>query len=407
MVANLQDLAILQATEPQNQEAVSFALTINNYGTAIPELLRYIDDYIEETHRIPVEKTEYPVESGVQYTDHIIVKPVVLTLTGFVSDALRLSHTDQNTPLELRGAVAFSRIEALVNQRRPIATVYTQNKTYQNMVITGVEARSSSETGQSSTFIITLEELQIVNISVERTTRSTIVVDKGQFSAPLTSAVSQEQFAEQMLGTYSGQFTDTNDANRFIDVTQLPVVPEARTVGEAEGDTITNLAARTNQLRQNLIKEYSLKEGVDFVEGGSLSTLTLKQIYDSDALRNLRLPRQRIPVFSNRKSDYFTIVLEGQEITMGLTRNVPEDRTEPVTWAGSIEFNNQVRNFPVVPYNWLSFRVEEFNGSIRTLPKPGRRNAVFGTLSPWVADFDMWYYPQESIDIISSAILDD
>ena len=219
MVANLQDLAILQATEPQNQEAVSFALTINNYGTAIPELLRYIDDYIEETHRIPVEKTEYPVESGVQYTDHIIVKPVVLTLTGFVSDALRLSHTDQNTPLELRGAVAFSRIEALVNQRRPIATVYTQNKTYQNMVITGVEARSSSETGQSSTFIITLEELQIVNISVERTTRSTIVVDKGQFSAPLTSAVSQEQFAEQMLGTYSGQFTDTNDANRFIDVT--------------------------------------------------------------------------------------------------------------------------------------------------------------------------------------------
>ena len=167
------------------------------------------------------------------------------------------------------------------------------------------------------------------------------------------------------------------------------------------------MAARTNQLRQNLIKEYSLKEGVDFVEGGSLSTLTLKQIYDSDALRNLRLPRQRIPVFSNRKSDYFTIVLEGQEITMGLTRNVPEDRTEPVTWAGSIEFNNQVRNFPVVPYNWLSFRVEEFNGSIRTLPKPGRRNAVFGTLSPWVADFDMWYYPQESIDIISSAILDD
>ena len=134
---------------------------------SIEPLVAYVDGYLDEQHRLSVNKTEFPVESGAQLTDHAVRQPTKLTLTGWTSDVLRAAEADQGVPALERAAIAWAAIERLVAAREPVDVVVTLLGTYPSMLITSATAPVSADTGRALRFTLELEEVQLVGVTVE------------------------------------------------------------------------------------------------------------------------------------------------------------------------------------------------------------------------------------------------
>lgn len=86
---------------------------------------------IEERHERSAEVTQHPIESGAQVSDHVILSPERVMLTGFVSDSGVAVLGSQPGSTQS----AFETLEAAWRKREPVSLV-TGYKTYQDMVIT-------------------------------------------------------------------------------------------------------------------------------------------------------------------------------------------------------------------------------------------------------------------------------
>lgn len=110
---------------------------------------------IQENHERKSNVTDHPIESGSKITDHVILQPEELNLTGFVTDArpeiagARLGRTLN----------AFSTLEDAWNAGQPM-TVITGYRTYQNMIIT--DMRLPKNQPSSMQFKIKMRGITIV-----------------------------------------------------------------------------------------------------------------------------------------------------------------------------------------------------------------------------------------------------
>lgn len=86
---------------------------------------------IEERHERSAEVTQHPIESGAQVSDHVILSPERVMLTGFVSDSGVAVFGSQSGNTQS----AFETLESAWRKGEPVSLV-TGYKTYQDMVIT-------------------------------------------------------------------------------------------------------------------------------------------------------------------------------------------------------------------------------------------------------------------------------
>lgn len=86
---------------------------------------------IDERHERSAEVTQHPIESGAQVSDHVILSPERVMLTGFVSDAGVAVFGSQPGNTQS----AFETLDAAWRKGEPVSLV-TGYKTYQDMVIT-------------------------------------------------------------------------------------------------------------------------------------------------------------------------------------------------------------------------------------------------------------------------------
>lgn len=136
-----------------------FAAYGHQAGAAVvPVLFGWVDSYSSESHHLRSSKTEYPLESGASITDHLVVNPARLQLTGFVSDLLYSSWSKSKVPTA-RAQAAWQEITRL-HAERSILDVTTTLGDYQNMVIMNVSATVNSSTGVALRFRIDFEEVQ-------------------------------------------------------------------------------------------------------------------------------------------------------------------------------------------------------------------------------------------------------
>jgi len=101
----------------------------------------------------------YPVEDGFEVSDAIILRPLTLSMTLFLT----------NTPVTWRGINGagpsrvqdvIGRLEDLYNTRTPVIVV-TSDKSYEDMAIVLIELNKDKETGPSREIPITLQHIRV------------------------------------------------------------------------------------------------------------------------------------------------------------------------------------------------------------------------------------------------------
>jgi len=126
-----------------------------------PVLLTLIefDVTLDESYEDTVEWTEYPVETGIPITDHAIIDPVRLTLSGVITDTPTRPGA---VPFRDRSRLAYERLLAL-KDARTLVTVVTSLRPLANMGIESVDLKRDATTGQAVTPVVTLKQIRIVN----------------------------------------------------------------------------------------------------------------------------------------------------------------------------------------------------------------------------------------------------
>lgn len=121
-----------------------------------------LDASIEETHSNNNDITSFPVESGVDITDHVRKQPDQVTIRGIVTD-----H-----PIGLGGALgvsgrsldAYGKALYMLDQAQLITVVTTLN-TYQDMVIESMEVPRDSKRGNSVEMNLRLRQVMTAQVA--------------------------------------------------------------------------------------------------------------------------------------------------------------------------------------------------------------------------------------------------
>ncbi len=136
-------------------------------------------------HNEPAQGTSNPVSSIEQVGDHVILNPIVLSVTGTISDsplAASFFSSTANNPLrnavrskgsvggfldaanQSRSQLAFEYLGELRDNRLPF-TFVTKLKSYKNMIITNININRQKGSGDTLPFIVTMEEVKIVSFA--------------------------------------------------------------------------------------------------------------------------------------------------------------------------------------------------------------------------------------------------
>lgn len=120
-----------------------------------------IDVTLDEEHRFDSMITENPVEDGTVTNDHVVLKPVVLNISGRVTDASLtiLGITKRNGAKE-----AYAELVALQLERKTF-NVYTGINVYENMLLESLSFPRDGRDGKSIRFNAVLRELLIIGKS--------------------------------------------------------------------------------------------------------------------------------------------------------------------------------------------------------------------------------------------------
>ena len=145
-----------------------------------------MDAHPDEEHRISIDTTNYPIESGSSGTDNAVKLPDKLSLEGWVSDLFVASNAIVDIPGYGRSTEAWGRIRFLAENLEPL-TVVTRLQTYENMMIKNVHCAPNEKTGKSLRFRIDLEEVIFAQTRLTKLPPSN--VDQDSEAADKTSTV--------------------------------------------------------------------------------------------------------------------------------------------------------------------------------------------------------------------------
>ena len=196
-----------------------------------------LDASIKEIHGRESPPTEFPVENGTVISDHVMIKPFNLELTGVISDTpvgdtqgliteVATSFTSALTPpvglvaasagyalfsalseSEAPSVVAYNQLLNLQASAQPV-DVWTSLYRYPNMWISSISAPRDAETGRVLIFTVKLVQLilvqpQSVNIQVfANPALSANKADAGSSTVGLKEA--QQGFAQGKDFAYKG-----------------------------------------------------------------------------------------------------------------------------------------------------------------------------------------------------------
>jgi hypothetical protein len=117
------------------------------------------DALIDESKTLEADVPAYPVEKGFEVSDSIILKPVSLFMTLFLTNT-PVTHRARHGSSPSRVQDVIKRLEALYFTKEPV-TVVTSERTYANMAITSIELKKTLETGTSREIPIMFQEIRI------------------------------------------------------------------------------------------------------------------------------------------------------------------------------------------------------------------------------------------------------
>lgn len=119
------------------------------------------DALITESASYEAEVPEYPIESGFMVNDTIILRPILLDMTLFLTD----------TPVtwKARFGNQSNRVQSVIKKledlyfSRKLVTVKTSEKTYANMAITSITFSKSREVGYAREIPIKFKQVRVTS----------------------------------------------------------------------------------------------------------------------------------------------------------------------------------------------------------------------------------------------------
>lgn len=128
-----------------------------------------LDVLKSEAHEWTADATSNPVEIGSNVTDHILLLPDRITISGMISDAplspqaaARFSGGIDGAVTTTRVQTAFDFLRALHEKRLPV-TIYTKHKIYADMAMVGCSIPRNRETGAAVEFTLQFSHIRMVS----------------------------------------------------------------------------------------------------------------------------------------------------------------------------------------------------------------------------------------------------
>ncbi len=122
-----------------------------------------MDATIEEKHRITATITQSPVERSTNISDHKIIQPQELVITGIISNTpAQLFSLGDVDPRKKADVVAWDTLEELCKTQE-LVEVQTSLRLYQNMAVVDVQAPRDAMHQNALEFTVTLKEVIIVD----------------------------------------------------------------------------------------------------------------------------------------------------------------------------------------------------------------------------------------------------
>jgi hypothetical protein len=136
-----------------------------------------LDANLDEAHEWAAEATTNPVEFGAPITDHVIEKPDMIRIRGFVSDSptesliseqgfARLAGLFNGKKVSSKSQAVFDMLHKLIKAKEPI-TLYTKHRIYTEMIITSVNIPRAANVGEAIEF--TVEFVHIRKVKTKTT----------------------------------------------------------------------------------------------------------------------------------------------------------------------------------------------------------------------------------------------
>jgi len=168
-----------------------------------------IETTISETYSFSSTATKFPIEDGSMVSDHIVLDPEKIKITGFIS----------NTPLDADpdnyAQQAFEQLYTMW-QAKELVDVDTKYVVYTDMCITSVSVPRTVQTGQAIQFDVELQKIRKVNSSATNADKfqpdylekAPITVSLGDLAGVVVDALPIPKKAKDTIKGWGTKITD-------------------------------------------------------------------------------------------------------------------------------------------------------------------------------------------------------
>jgi len=123
-----------------------------------------VDAYLSETHNFASKIAEHPVESGRVVSDHIILLPPVVNITGIITDTPLLKWNQTTGLLTPQEGRSLEKVKQLLEMReaRQLFSISTSLGVYNDYFFVSFDIPFDVRDGYSAKFSATLKKLELV-----------------------------------------------------------------------------------------------------------------------------------------------------------------------------------------------------------------------------------------------------
>ena len=123
----------------------------------------FFDGFLKVSHDRRLTTTKNPVETGASIVDHAYMEPSVITMDIIMSDAHESLISEQFVGGYARHVQAWQILKELQENRIPMF-VFTKLDSYENMVITSMQADDTADTYSSLRATVELTEIPVARV---------------------------------------------------------------------------------------------------------------------------------------------------------------------------------------------------------------------------------------------------
>ncbi len=123
-----------------------------------------LDAFLSEHHQHTAKATQFPVETGVVISDHVLQEPDVVRLEVMVSDTPLPAWSSWNgagvglTAEKGRAAALYRRMVELKEASQPVSLTSTVHA-YDNLVVEAIDLPVDASTGDAARFSVSLRQV--------------------------------------------------------------------------------------------------------------------------------------------------------------------------------------------------------------------------------------------------------